>query len=166
MGRSLADCGNCPNFPLLWEWNLNPVKLQLLYDVKQASHGVLVLWRWQYFLYFSFVSCNEILQMLHFIYLSCLLLFLFYLFIYLFKTVTVKRKNCDTRIMVDFGRLNLPKKTSWTSLMATKFQKKLPRKLSVTSNNNFFFFFLGDWVRRMWGTRMPRYSSGWRQWSG
>lgn len=64
------------------------------------------------------------------------LLFLFYLLINLFKTVTVKRKNCDTRIMVDFGRLNLPKKTSWTSLVATKFQKKLLRKLSLTSNNN------------------------------
>ena len=137
------------------------------------SHGVLVVWRWQYFLYFSFVSCNEILQMLDFIYLFILFFLLFliiylliYLFIYLFKTVTVKCKNSNTRITVDFGRLILPKKTSWTSLMATKFQKKLPRKLSVTSNNNFFFFLSGDWVRRMWGTRMPRYSSGWRQWSG
>ena len=80
--------------------------------------------------------------MLDFIYLFILffLLFLFfYLFIYLFKTVTVKRKNSNTRITVDFGRLILPKKTSWTSLIATKFQKKLLRKLSVTSKNNFFF---------------------------
>ena len=61
---------------------------------------------------------------------------IFILFIYLFKTVTVKRKNCDTRIMVDFGRPNLPKKTSWASLVATKFQKTLLRKLSLTSNNN------------------------------
>ena len=85
--------------------------------------------------------------MLDFIYLFILffLLFLFiylftylfmYVFIYLFKTVTVKRKNSNTTITVDFGRLILPKKTSWTSLMATKFQKKLLRKLSVTSNNN------------------------------
>ena len=47
------------------------------------SHGVLVVWRWQYFLYFSFVSCNEILQMLDFIYLF-ILFFLLFLFIYLF----------------------------------------------------------------------------------
>ena len=72
---------------------------------------------------------------------------IFILFIYLFKTVTVKRKNCDTRIMVDFGRLSLPKKTSWTSLVATKFPKKVAQEVSRPITTNFFLS--GDWVRRM-----------------